>query len=77
MPLEIEDLDAAVAGIGDEHLARRDRHTRGVAELAGTPALLAPIGDELVARLLGEGDEAEPGDGEKDAESQGRPREPA
>ena len=74
--VEIEDLDAGVAGVTDEHLLPGYGDARGVVELAWTAPWAAPGLDEAVWGLLGERHEGEPAASEENHDNAGNAANP-
>ena len=64
--VEIEHLDAAVAGVADEDLGTGDSDTRGIAELARPVSRSAPGHDESISGFHGRGNEGQPAPGQQD-----------
>lgn len=60
LAVRIEDLNATIAGVGDENLIASTRNPRWIVELAGGLALGAPGRDDMIAGLFGRRDEGKP-----------------
>ena len=66
MAVEVENLNAPIAGIGDEHLVAGDSDPGRIVELPGIAAFAAPCGHERVVWFLRPRYEGQPTEGDEE-----------